>query len=139
MGGFKINTPAVTHETFDQETVIVNLEKGYYYSLEKVGAKIWQEIEKGATSEQIVEVIQQIYNAPFFQIEEEVLSLIQKLQQEELILPSSCYLKDFFLPVSSELSYTSPLLCKYSDMQDLLLLDPIHEVDATGWPLISQK
>jgi hypothetical protein len=25
-------------------------------------------------------------------------------------------------------------LNKYTDMQDLLLLDPIHEVDAAGWP-----
>jgi hypothetical protein len=23
----------------------------------------------------------------------------------------------------------------YSDMQDLLTLDPIHDVDAAGWPM----
>jgi hypothetical protein len=27
-----------------------------------------------------------------------------------------------------------PVLNKYTDMQDLLLLDPIHEVDERGWP-----
>jgi hypothetical protein len=26
------------------------------------------------------------------------------------------------------------LLNKYSDMQELLLLDPIHDVDDAGWP-----
>ena len=30
-------------------------------------------------------------------------------------------------------------LTKYTDMQELLLLDPIHEVDATGWPEIEPK
>ena len=24
--------------------------------------------------------------------------------------------------------------CRLTDMQELLVLDPIHEVDATGWP-----
>ena len=29
----------------------------------------------------------------------------------------------------------APVLNKYSDMQDLLLLDPIHDVDEeAGWP-----
>ena len=28
-----------------------------------------------------------------------------------------------------------PVLNVFSDMQDLLLLDPIHDVDATGWPM----
>ena len=30
--------------------------------------------------------------------------------------------------------FEKPVLQKYSDMQDLLLLDPIHEVDEMGWP-----
>jgi hypothetical protein len=30
--------------------------------------------------------------------------------------------------------FKPPLVNKYTDMQDLLLLDPIHEVDEKGWP-----
>jgi hypothetical protein len=33
-----------------------------------------------------------------------------------------------------ESKFEKPGLQKYSDMQDLLLLDPIHEVDEMGWP-----
>jgi hypothetical protein len=25
-------------------------------------------------------------------------------------------------------------VAKYSDMEDLIMLDPIHEVDESGWP-----
>ena len=32
--------------------------------------------------------------------------------------------------------FVPPSLHKYVDMQELLLLDPIHEVDETGWPSI---
>jgi hypothetical protein len=33
-------------------------------------------------------------------------------------------------------SWSSPVLSIYDDMQDLLLLDPIHDVDESGWPAI---
>jgi hypothetical protein len=36
--------------------------------------------------------------------------------------------------VSGRLSFTHPQLQKYTDMQELLLLDPIHEVEESGWP-----
>ncbi len=32
-------------------------------------------------------------------------------------------------------TYATPTLSKYTDMEELLLLDPIHEVDAQGWPI----
>ena len=31
--------------------------------------------------------------------------------------------------------YTAPAVQKYDDLEDLLLLDPIHEVDEAGWPV----
>jgi hypothetical protein len=30
--------------------------------------------------------------------------------------------------------FAEPALEKHTDMQDLILLDPVHEVDARGWP-----
>jgi hypothetical protein len=30
--------------------------------------------------------------------------------------------------------FSVPLLQKYTDMEEMLLLDPIHEVDEQGWP-----
>jgi hypothetical protein len=35
--------------------------------------------------------------------------------------------------------FTAPALEKYNDMQDLLLLDPIHETDEQGWPVRRQQ
>jgi hypothetical protein len=31
-------------------------------------------------------------------------------------------------------TFIAPVLAVYTDMQDLLLLDPIHDVDEIGWP-----
>jgi hypothetical protein len=38
-----------------------------------------------------------------------------------------------------KIEFKPPALNKYSDMQDLLLLDPIHDVDVAGWPTIKPQ
>ena len=42
------------------------------------------------------------------------------------------------LLVTEKLAYEHPVLQKYTDMEDLLLLDPIHDVDEAGWPARKQ-
>ena len=31
--------------------------------------------------------------------------------------------------------FRAPQIRAYTDMQDLLMIDPIHDVDETGWPV----
>jgi len=38
------------------------------------------------------------------------------------------------LPAGERQPFAAPVLQKYDDMQDLIMLDPIHEVDDSGWP-----
>jgi hypothetical protein len=33
-------------------------------------------------------------------------------------------------------AFSTPLLVKYTDMEMMLLLDPVHEVDQEGWPTV---
>lgn len=51
---FQINSPKVVQETIEGEVVIVNLEKGDYYSLLKTGAELWLGIEKGNSRAEII-------------------------------------------------------------------------------------
>ena len=37
-------------------------------------------------------------------------------------------------PQQDNLNFEKPVLQKHTDMQELLLLDPIHEIDEKGWP-----
>ena len=138
---FRINSPKVTHETIDGEVVIVNLDSGNYYSLDGVGADVWLLIEKAGVLDKIVLGVSDRYEGDRSEIESEVNRLIAELQTENLIL-----LYDMNAPESSASSimqadmsatkpaFKAPVLHKYTDMQDLLLLDPIHEVDEMGWP-----
>jgi hypothetical protein len=138
---FRVNTPQVTHETLDGEVVIINLDTGIYYSTNGIGAAIWRLLDTGVSVEQIVSTMTKCYTGDPQEIETEVKTLVDKFQQESLIVADdgaqtaatngtvAAFKEAAELP-----PFASPILQKYSDMEDLLLLDPIHDVDETGWP-----
>src|ERR1700752_3552331 len=137
---FRVNTPTVTHETIDGEAVIINLDSGNYYSLVEVGSFIWGLVEKGASANELQNVILQSYHGDAQDIDRGVQELLAQLQQENLIVPVDGAGEAFDpaqVPSNNsheKPSFNPPMLHKYSDMQELLLLDPIHDVDDAGWP-----
>ncbi len=135
---FQINSPQVIREFFDDEAVIVNLELGIYYSLDPVGAMIWGLIEQGASNTQIVEKLSQTFKLST-NIEKDIEEFIDLLLAEELIAATDKACLTSLNSISKDLNYSKPTLNKYTDMQELLLLDPIHEVDEEGWPNIKSK
>ena len=138
---FRVNTPTVTHETIDGEAVIINLDSGNYYSLVDVGSFVWGLIEKGASASELRNVVLQSYQGNDSDVDRGVEELLAQLQQENLIVPvdgtGALDLAQLELPSNNgheKPAFNPPLLHKYSDMQELLLLDPIHDVDDAGWP-----
>src|ERR1041385_7649061 len=135
---FRVNTPTVTHETIDGEAVIINLDSGNYYSLVEAGSFIWSLVERGASASELQQVVQQTYQGDASDIDRGVQELLVQLQQENLIVPVDGAVEPAeVLPSSNgheKPLFNAPLLNKFSDMQELLLLDPIHDVDEAGWP-----
>ncbi len=145
---FRINSPKVVHEIIDGEVVIVNLDKGDYYSLVKAGADIWEWLTRGISSSDILEDMVQRYDTSRENIEKTVNDLIEKLQSEELIIidrtdeSKTSNITNVPTETNSnteKLSFETPTLQKYTDMEELLALDPIHEVDEMGWPNAKQE
>lgn len=140
---FAINSPHVIRETFDDdEVVIVNLNSGSYYSLEKVAAEIWHLLEKGNAFDEILADLALRYDGDGNEIEATVRQFFHELQQDDLIVSVESQGeegRDASTNVTPggeilKLPFQAPVLLKYTDMQELLVLDPIHEVDDSGWP-----
>ncbi|HDL20110.1 MAG TPA: PqqD family protein [Nitrospirae bacterium] len=140
---FRINKPHVINEIIDGEVVILNLDTGNYYSMDKAGADIWGLIEGDAGVGEIVEEIATRYAGKREDIEDAVDTLIKELIEEHLIVSVDgsgsegdvvSAVRDKSVNEKSLPEFKAPLLHKYSDMQELLLLDPIHDVGESGWP-----
>lgn len=134
---FRINQPAVISEVIDGEAIIVNLDTGAYFSLRDTGCTIWSLIEEGASLSQVVEQMVRQYDGGADVIEAGVQAFCAELQAENLIVAHNGPAQTLAQPPAGgeRPRFRAPLLEKYTDMADLLLLDPIHEVDELGgWP-----
>jgi Coenzyme PQQ synthesis protein D (PqqD) len=140
---FRVNAPQVIHESIDGEVIVIHLGTGNYYSLNGSGAAIWDSIgAAGAVSSAgLVDAVAARFDGERPVIETAIGALVDQLRAEELVVdtdppeaiatptPSTAFGEGESLP-----AFEPPRLEKFSDMRDLVLLDPVHEVDATGWP-----
>ena len=139
MDRFKIRTPLTIHETVEGEVVMVNLETGNYYSLVGSDARIWASIERTATIAEIVADLRASFDAIADGVEDGVRSFLDELTREGLIVPmdgESEGCAELPLPMAAgRQPFEPPVLQKFTDMRELILLDPVHEVEEDkGWP-----
>jgi len=138
MQAYQLGSPAVVHETIDGEVIMVNLDTGCYYSLDGAGAVVWEQLTQGASLARTVAAVGRIYAASDGDLESALQPLLAELLAENLLKPRDAAASPAVLPdlpaADSQRPFVAPVLNKHTDMQDLLLLDPIHEVDEAGWP-----
>lgn len=127
----------IISDVFGEEVVLVNLESGVYYSLRDSAAQIWIRLINQYSPTEIVVDLIQIYkvdendlisdiNLFFTQLlEVKIIKIALETEKKSIEFNS----KEILVP------YTSPVLETFSDMQEILLLDPVHDVDKAGWPI----
>ncbi|MCF6171944.1 MAG: PqqD family protein [Bacteroidales bacterium] len=134
----KVNTPNVVHETIDGEAILLDLKTGNYFSLDGSAALIWEFIDKTGNWAEAVNLMTSANKAQKDNISASVKGFVEKLVEENLLVKTDGTGADAG-ELTGQLSeaaknFKPPVVNKYSDMQDLLLLDPIHDVDEKGWP-----
>ena len=134
---YRINAPHVIAETMGTETIIVHLGNGCYFNLVGTGPQIWDGLAAGASAEQVTERLEAEYDASHDEIAAAVKGLLDELVSEELVVAAPDA-NGTALPAphaaDERKPFAAPSLGKFTDMQDIILLDPVHEVDARGWP-----
>ncbi|MEJ0001897.1 MAG: PqqD family protein [bacterium] len=127
-------------ETLDGETIIIDLQNGTYYSMNETGSLVWEYLKAGHSLGQITQALAARYDASIETIEKSVTDLIASLQADNLISESPTAPALLVPETQAEKkSFIVPGITKYSDMQEMLLADPIHDVDIAGWPKLKEN
>jgi len=136
-----VPTPRVAADIVEGEAVIINLDTGAYYTTENVGCEAWQLLASGRTLHEVVDSLENRYDADDGAIEEYVQALVKTLLGEGLMhvadsddIPSPDESRDGLPAVATRLPFDPADFVCYHDMKGLLLLDPVHDVDPQGWP-----
>lgn len=140
----RVNAPGIACEVMDGEAVLINFEHGIYYSAQGSGGMILERLAAGASAAELIELVQAHASPPASrdEISAGVLEFLQSLLKEALIVevPAGAQAASgAAAPAASGSAacapFVRPMLHKYEDLKDLLLLDPIHDTDEAGWPL----
>lgn len=132
---FAVNTPNIVCEIFDNEVVAVNLDVGIYYSITGWSSRVWQMIQNGLSTEEMIQILSE-YCVDASNVNKILAKFIQDLLDKNLIVISTETVRNSSLDLQFEKIDKVPELYieEFSDMQDILLLDPVHDVDESGWP-----
>jgi hypothetical protein len=135
MNGYETN-PNVIHETIQGETIIIDLATGTYYSLLGSGPAIWEELTAGAATAVILDRAVERFEGDPAEIRSAVEAFIRELEEQQLIAPTEAGSPNGagLAPATDPTPFVTPKLETYTDMQDIILLDPVHKVDGRGWP-----
>lgn len=131
----RIPGTAVVHEFLDDEVIIANLDSGIYYSARGAGIPIWELLVAGHSMQAAESLLLERYPAMSRDIGTALAAFVQQLCSEHLLIEAEGNMAPL---TESEVhypeAYQAPVLEKYDEMKDLLMLDPVHEVDEQGWP-----
>ncbi|HEV7348075.1 PqqD family protein [Telluribacter sp.] len=134
---YKLAGAGVASEHFEEEVILINLPRGNYYSLRFTGFELWNQLLKGANVTQLAVFLSGRYGLDEASALQDTQQFIDQLLTEGLVVPAESAPEA--APeetVPAGVPYSVPALEVYSDMQDLLLLDPVHDVDSEqGWPI----
>ncbi len=138
MQQYQINASAIASEDFGDEVIIVNMAQGNYYSLRDTGAFIWQGVAANLSTTALTDRLTTHYAIGEAEAPGIIDAFLKQLATESLLLPADPPASNSTEPVPAvgeKRPFVVPLLEVFTDMQDLLLVDPIHDVNAdTGWP-----
>lgn len=135
-----VSVPAsIVSERFSDEAIVVNLSQGRYYSLRGSAFTLWKLLDQGrpVAATDLADSLTAHYDVAPAVAHEALLVFLQKLQGEGLIQEAPAANGALAQPATApRLPFDAPTLEVYTDMEELLALDPIHDVNpAEGWPL----
>ena len=122
-----VKSASIIHDVIEGEAVVMNLDTGLYFSFNPAATRIWALIVEGIHSAHQISQVAGSVNTPFLQF----------LHDQELICSEIVSAGDDAVGPALQRVREEAQWHLFSDMKDLLLLDPVHDIALTeqGWPV----
>lgn len=134
---YAIDKARIAHQTIDGEVIAIDFVNGFYFSMRGTAAEIWLLLVAATPLDEAIARYQEDNPGPAATIDAEIRRFVSELVTANLIAPSETApapddaLQSALAPCRP---YSLPILEKFEDMAELILLDPVHDVTELGWP-----
>lgn len=117
--------PNVVEEEMDGELLAIDDTTGTYVAVRGTGVWLWRLLRAGIDVDRITSALDPAAHA-------DVDRFVASVDAAGLLTDGDGSPSD--APLEAPQPWTTPEFEVHDDLQDLLLLDPIHEVTDAGWP-----
>jgi hypothetical protein len=122
-----VNRPSVIFDEQGGEVVIIDLERGHYFRLDAAGTRIWLALAATVDPDALLAACE---NRD--ELAGRLDDILTELRDLDLIRPAAD--AEPAQPVAAW-RFDGYTLERFTDLEDILGLDPIHEADqGRGWP-----
>jgi hypothetical protein len=137
---YKLNEEKMFYDIADGQAIIINFVTGMYYGASALGSMVLDALMQGKDPMQIVDKIKNNEGC-VVEIDQRVERFIAALTEKEIFIsddqPYSQESLGDFVVVDGDYSLE---LNEFAEVQDLLLADPVHDVEADmGWPKLKEE
>lgn len=132
-GRYRLRRPQVVAEIVDDEVIAINMETGVYFNMRGWSAHVWTLLAAGHSLE---EVTTTLVAAVGDVATDAVAEFFTALLADDLLVPDPDATPGDLPPAPAEV-WGGLSLERFTDMTDLILLDPVHDVNPSdGWPKV---
>jgi len=137
---YSINKKKMFCDITDGLAIVINSESGIYYGINSFGTVVFEYLLKGSSPEAILKELNKLPNVPA-DMETRLNVFIKELITQEILVESATIENEIsFKPEIAEADEYKLILAEYTDAQELLWADPIHDVDEElGWQPVMNK
>lgn len=133
MSNLVLNEEKMFADITDGIAIVINSETGIYYGMNTLGSAVLENIINGASLENILKALKALPNVPA-DMEAKLNAFVDELKAKELVIEGGDDAAEANISTEAVADGFDLSVDEYSDAQELLLADPIHEVkEDTGW------
>lgn len=135
---YKINEEKMFYDMAEGQAIVINFTTGMYYGTSSLGSAVLDALLAGADETAVLTAIQALPDCPA-NMDVQLKTFIAQLLEKEILVPDEGDSAQCTIDAAALQDGFALTVDEFAEVQDLILADPVHEVDVEqGWPILSE-
>ena len=135
---YSIDTEKMFYDIADDQAIVIDSETGVYFAMNTPGTLVFEQFVHGISAEEVVRALEALEGCPP--------DIGARVADFAAALVGFNILRESCAPGEGEAVFDAALMGDFSlemdrfeDAIDLMMADPIHDIDLTqGWPVLKE-
>ncbi len=138
----------VIFQSIDGEVILVHLSRGTYHSLRGSGGQLFEVVARGGPLRELGALLARQTDGAASVIDAAVARFLEELLVLELVRPAAAAghaaqiaaaPNGVGAAAAEKRPFEAPSVETFTDLKFLLNADPVHDVEASGWPVMAAQ